>query len=187
MSLIPRTAALGACCLLALAAPWTATLADGAAPSPPLDALSEVGSGELSWFGLEVYEARLFNAGGAFTGLQADGPVALQITYRRKISRDKLVETTRKEWRRLGSELGLPRAERVEGWLAEINGIWPDVTPGDQLIALVEPGGPTRFFGNEGLLGTLSDPAFGPAFLGIWLHPETRDAQLRARLMGEKG
>lgn len=186
MSLIARVAALGASCLLALAQPCFAALADGKAPSAPLEALSEVGSGELSWFGMDIYEARLFNSGGPFTGLEIADPVALQITYRRNISSAKLVETTRKEWRRLDSELELPPAERVADWLAEIREIWPDVTPGDQLIALVEPGGPTRFFGNDGLLGTVSDPAFGPAFLGIWLHPETKDEQLRARLMGEE-
>jgi hypothetical protein len=58
------------------------------------------------------------------------------------------------------------------------------VTPGDQLIARYDPGGATRFYGNDGLLGVIDDPKFGPAFLGIWLHPQTRAAELRAALLG---
>src|SRR6056297_25054 len=185
MSLTARVAALGASCLLALATPCSAESAAQASPASPLDMLSEVGSGELTWFGLEVYEARLFNGGGPFAGVESGGPVAVQITYRRNISREKLVETTREEWRRLEDELGLPAAERVNAWLAEIDAMWPDVTPGDKITALVEPNGQTQFFGNDGLLGTVPDPAFGPAFLGIWLHPETKADGLRAQLLGE--
>jgi len=185
MSLTARAAALGATCLLAFSTPCSAESAGHASPASPVDTLSEVGSGELTWFGLDVYEARLFNGGGPFAGIESDGPVALQITYRRDISREKLVETTRKEWRRLEDDLGLPAAERVNEWLAEIDAIWPDVTPGDKITALVEPSGPTQFFGNDGLLGTVPDPAFGPAFLGIWLHPETKVERLRAQLLGE--
>ncbi|NHA14941.1 chalcone isomerase family protein [Thioalkalivibrio sp. XN279] len=153
--------------------------------SGPLDALHEVGSGELTWFGLDVYEARLHSATPEFKGLDGSVPVALEITYRRNISSESLVKTTAKEWRRLRTELGLPAAERLQPWLDAVAEIWPDVTPGDRIIARVEPGGPTFFYGNDGLLGVVDDPDFGPAFLGIWLHPETRDASLRAALLGD--
>lgn len=153
--------------------------------SGPLDTLQEVGSGELTWFGLEVYEARLHSATPEFQGVGGTAPVALEITYRRNISSESLVKTTAKEWRRLRTELGLPGAERLQPWLDAVAEIWPDVTPGDRIIARVEPGGPTFFYGNDGLLGVVDDPGFGPAFLGIWLHPETRDASLRAALLGD--
>ena len=153
--------------------------------SGPLDTLHEVGSGELTWFGLEVYEARLHSGTPEFQGLGAAVPVALEITYRRNISSERLVETTAKEWRRLRTELDLPGVERLQPWLDAVAEIWPDVTPGDRIIARVEPGGPTFFYGNDGLLGVVEDPGFGPAFLGIWLHPESRDASLRAALLGD--
>jgi hypothetical protein len=163
---------------------WGAPAQAVAESSGPLDALYEVGSGELSWFGLEVYEARLHSATPEFQGLDGLAPVALEITYLRNISSKRLVETTAKEWRRLRSDLALPGDERVQPWLDAVAEIWPDVTPGDRIIARVEPGGPTFFYGNDGLLGIIDDPAFGPAFLGIWLHPESRDASLRAALLG---
>ena len=157
-----------------------------AVPAAPLDDLVEVGSGELRWFGLEVYEARLLTDGGQYDGMVAPGPLALEITYRRNISREQLVRTTEREWDRLARELGLDSRSPVSGWLAELGAIWPDVAPGDRIVAFVEPAGPTRFYGNDGLLGTVDDPRFGPAFLGIWLHPDTRDADLRARLIGAR-
>lgn len=161
--------------------------AEGAAEqSGPLDTLHEVGSGELTWFGLDVYEARLHSATPEFQGVGGPVPVALEIIYRRDISSARLVETTAKEWRRLRTELGLPGRERLQPWLDAVAGIWPDVTPGDRIIARVEPGGPTFFYGNDGLLGVVDDPDFGPAFLGIWLHPDSRDASLRAALLGDK-
>lgn len=161
---------------------WTAP--GSASPSAQLDDLLLVGSGEMRWLGMEIYEARLLNSAGRYDGGTITAPMALEITYRRNISRDRLVGTTEREWRRLGRELGLDGRPQVKTWLSALGTIWPDVTPGDRIIALVEPGGPTRFYGNEGLLGVVADPEFGPAFLGIWLHPETRAAELRAGLLG---
>lgn len=171
-------------CLLLLGSLWAAPARAVADASAPLDTLYEVGSGELTWFGLDVYDARLLSATPDFQGLGSTVPMALEITYRRNVSSKRLVETTAKEWRRLRTELSLPGNERVQPWLDAVAEIWPDVTPGDRIIARVEPGGPTFFYGNDGLLGVVDDPAFGPAFLGIWLHPESRDASLRAALLG---
>lgn len=150
----------------------------------PLEDLVEVGRGDMRWFGIDLYEARLLNRDGRYQPGSNAGPLALEITYRRSISRERLVSTTEREWRRLAGELGLPNDSRVAAWLEALAGIWPDVAPGDRILALQEAGGPTRFYGNDGLLGLIEDPAFGPAFLGIWLHPETRASDLRAALIG---
>lgn len=155
-----------------------------AGASPPLAGLVEVGSGELRWFGMEVYEARLLSGDGRFDGDVRAGSIALEIVYRRNISRANLVRTTGREWQRLGRELGLDSRERVDQWLAAVGEIWPDVAPGDRIIAFVDATGRTEFHGNDGLLGIIEDPEFGPAFLGIWLHPRTRAADLRTALIG---
>jgi len=167
---------------LLLSAPGGSNTAQAAVT---LDELVEVGSGEMRWFGMEIYDARLLNGSGRFAGVGIDGPVALEITYRRSIPRDRLVKTTEREWNRLERELGLPGRSTVRGWLAQLGDIWPDVGPGDRIIAISQPDGATRFYGNTGPLGTIDDPAFGAAFLGIWLHPNTRATDLRAALIGE--
>lgn len=155
-----------------------------ASASTPLEGLVEVGSGEMRWFGMEIYDARLLNDAGHYDGSSISGPTALEITYRRNISRERLVRTTKSEWDRIGGRLGIEGRGEVEEWLRELDAIWPSVGPGDRIIAVVEPLGPTHFYGNDGLLGTVGDPEFGPAFLAIWLHPDTRAADLRAQLLG---
>jgi hypothetical protein len=168
-------------CPTLLAGLWLAAL-PAAVAGEPLAGLSPVGAGELSWFGFEVYEARLLTASGRYRGLDVE-PLALEIVYRRDIESEALVDRTAEEWRRLGPALGLPT--RHEAWLEAAAAIWPDVRAGDRIVTVVEPGGATRFYGNAGLLGSIDDPAFGPAFLAIWLHPDTRVAGLRADLVGE--
>jgi len=181
MSVRARWAVIAACFAMCLGATPSA-----ASTSPaPLEGLVEVGSGEMRWFGMEIYDARLLNSGAPFIGVNDAAPLALEITYRKNISGERLVRTTEREWERLAEELALPEPARVKNWLAEMNQIWPDVAPGDFIIALVASDGQTHFHGTKGHLGTVSDPEFGPAFLSIWLHPKTRAADLRAQLLGE--
>jgi len=155
-----------------------------AASTPALEDLVEIGSGKLTWFGLAVYEARLLDPDGQYDETGQQGALALEITYQRNIPRSRLLDTTAKEWDRLERPLNLNGQALVEGWLDQLETIWPDVTPGDRIIAFWEPDGPTRFYGNNGLLGVIEDPRFGPAFLGIWLHPDTRAEDLRMALIG---
>jgi hypothetical protein len=181
-----RTASVAVLVLgLALACPLPGGSARAAGPASPLADLVEVGSGDMTWLGLDIYGARLLSDSGRYPDA-ADGPLALEITYRRTIPRERLVRTTGREWQRLARQLGLGDATQTGAWLEQLARIWPDVSPGDRIIALREPAGPTRFYGNDGLLGVVADPEFGPAFLGIWLHPDTRAGELRAGLLGAR-
>jgi hypothetical protein len=46
------------------------------------------------------------------------------------------------------------------------------------------PGGPTRFYDQRGRFAQVDDPAFGPAFLAIWLDPRSVVSDLRRDLLG---
>lgn len=169
-------------CLL-LASPLAGALSAQAREPDPLAGLVEVGRGELTWFGFSVYDAHLYTASGRFEGLEAP-PVALEIRYERQIGNRQLVEQTRKEWRRLAGVLDLDDPARIEAWLDAVGRIWPDVGPGDRILTVLAGDGSTRFYGRSEFLGVIEDPEFGPALLGIWLHPDTRVAGLRADLIG---
>lgn len=168
---------------LFLVSPLATTLPAQAQEADPLAGLVEVGRGELTWFGFSVYDAHLYTPSGRFEGLEAP-PVALEIRYEREIQSDQLVEQTRKEWRRLAGVLDLDDPDRIEAWLDAVGRIWPDVGPGDRILTVLAGDGATRFYGRTEFLGAIEDPDFGPALLGIWLHPETRVADLRADLIG---
>ena len=146
--------------------------------------VAPVGSGVLSWFGIDVYEATLFTESGRFEGSGTTETVALELRYRRNIPASRLVERTRKEWNRLDGKTELPDAASREAWLEQVAGFWPDITPGDLIVTVVSPGGPARFYTAGEFIGEVADPAFGPAFLGIWLHPDSSRPDLRDQLVG---
>ena len=72
-------------------------------------------------------------------------------------------------------------------WSRELDRLWRDVRKGDNLTAVVIPGRETVFYDDDGLLGHLRDPDFGPAFLRIWLDSRTAIQDLRVQLLGEQG
>lgn len=156
----------------------------GALP-PPVAAnqygLQQVGRGELRWLGFGIYEASLWTADGRYAGFSPGAPVALSLWYQRKFTREQLVDITTGEWQRLG--VAAPEARKR--WEADLRRLWRDVERGDNLTALVIPGRETRFYDATGLLGRIEDPAFGPAFLSIWLDSRSAVRDLRAQLLGD--
>jgi hypothetical protein len=144
-----------------------------------------VGVGVLKWFGLEIYEAALWTPDGTFAGAFTDEPVAFTLSYRRSFSRDRLIDITRTAWQ----ELALADEEQQQRWARELTTIWADVRKGSNMTTLVLPSGETRFYDAERLLGRIDDPAFGPAFLRIWLDARVADTalgDLRADLLNRR-
>jgi hypothetical protein len=162
--------------------------ASASAPAPAsMDGLSALGQASLSWLGIPIYDATLWTERGSFQPWGFSQKLALRIDYHRKIDAARLADTTRKEWQKLEDDVNLPEEARRNEWLAQVEAIWPDVKPGDYIVTVLESGGACRFYSPRGLLGIIEDPEFGPAFLSIWLHPETSRPELRAGLIGETG
>jgi hypothetical protein len=142
--------------------------------------LQRVGAGQLSWLGRPIYHASLWTPAGNFTGYQPGEPVALSLAYQRKFSRDELLRITSTAWRLLDST---PPGQR-ERWLAALRTFWSDVAPGDNVTTVVVPGQATHFYDHRGFMGKVDDPAFGPAFLSIWLDSRSVVGDLRVQLLG---
>lgn len=143
-------------------------------------AFRQVGSGELRYFGFAIYDASLWSPGGQFTGFVPGEPVALSLWYKRGFSREALLEITAKAWGKLDTGTPSQRAR----WIGQLDSIWTDVEPGDNMTTVVVPGSETRFYDQTGLKGRIEDPAFGPAFLGIWLDQRSVVGDLRTELLG---
>jgi len=174
----PRASLAVLLALGTLATAARATLPPPVLATPDLQ-LREVGRGDLRWFGFDIYEASLYSPDGRFTGLEPGRPVALSLWYRRSFSRAELLRITTGEWARL--RLAPPDASRR--WAEQLARLWTDVRRGDNLTAVVVPGGETRFYDAARLLGRVEDPAFGPAYLSIWLDPRSAVSGLRAELL----
>ena len=162
------------------------TLAPPAAPpaevAAALPAARLVGQGTLRWFGLAVYEARLWAADG-FDALRFDAhPFALELRYLRRLDGPAIAERALDEMRRGGP---IADAEAAT-WRAAMRAAFPDVAPGDRLTGVHEPAQGTRFHFNGRVTGEIGDTAFARRFYAVWLGPHTSQPALRADLIGAR-
>lgn len=177
-----RRAALLALVALPLAVPHLALALNG----PPAEVLSELpgaalqGSGRLTFFGLRVYDARLWSDENFRAEPFDRAPLAIEIGYARSLRGRLIAERSLEEMRRAG-----PIAEaQAARWLAAMTQLFPDVHPGDRLTGVLRPGESARFFLNGKPLGEVRDTEFAKRFFGIWLSPKTSEPSLRESLLG---
>ncbi len=164
---------LAACLLLVsmLAQATPGALRDNGAAAEPWQ---EWGSGEMRWFGVALYDATLYVAGKEV----GRAPLALHLRYRRAISRERLVQASIEEMRRMGAD-----AAQLKRWEADLMRVFPDVASGDSITGIRLPGQGMRFFHQDVARGEIADPEFGRLFLAIWLDEKAHSPSLRARLL----
>ncbi|WP_229632100.1 chalcone isomerase family protein [Pseudoduganella violaceinigra] len=166
------------CLSLALTAPAKAA-DNGGGWRDAFPAAVAVGSGEMRWFGLRIYHAALWCEQRPF---DPAARFALQLTYHRSISRERLVQTSLDEMRRLGTAPNDPSLQKQ--WENQLRKAFVDVEPGDQLIGVNQPGYGMRLFDQRKLLAEIPDPDLARAFFAIWLNEASRDQGLRRQLLG---
>jgi len=142
-----------------------------------------LGGGEFRWWGFSIYTAKIWqqtpNKDG---GLDQSASFALEITYNKSISRERFVDSSIDEIKRLhGSK---HNAEKLAMWRKYMEKAFIDVKSGDQLIGVYLPGIGCRFYSQQTLLAEITDEAFANAFFSIWLDPRTKDSNLRQQLLG---
>lgn len=162
---------------LAVTLPAGSALADlGSAarlmPSPEL-----VGKGRMTFLGFKVFDAELYAPEGNYSPA---APFALKLTYLRSFKGKQIAESSVKEIRRLG---GVSDAQLAK-WQAQMEAIFPSVTPGQSITGVRTGSGHAEFYLGNRKLGTITDPAFTKKFFSIWLGGNTRNPQLRAKLVG---
>lgn len=161
-----------------------------AAPAPttaPTEVVSDLqraqlrGRAPLRFFGLLVYEARLWTA-SAFEPERYDQlPFALELEYARKLEGDAIAERSVAEMRRVGEFTDA----QSKAWLAFMNQAFPNVGAQDRLTGLHDGAGGVRFFFNGKPTAAINDKAFARLFFGIWLSPKTSAPGLRNALIGK--
>ncbi len=137
---------------------------------------ARVGGDDLKLVGFRIYHASLWSPSGRY---RPDQPLALNLRYERGFSRQELVDITVSAWKKLGLDDAASNK-----WSKQLLDLWHDVEKGDTVTTVVIPGGETRFYSSNGMLGRIEDRKFGPAFLGIWVDERTQLPDLRAALLG---
>jgi hypothetical protein len=141
------------------------------------------GESRLTWFGLHVYDARLFVP----AVFRADDPVAypfaLELTYARSLEGKAIAETSRDEIARLGfgSEASRKR------WFEQMVRMLPDVERGTRIAGVNLPDRGARFYVDGRFAGGIDEPPFARAFFAIWLDARTRSPRMREELLRGAG
>ena len=137
------------------------------------------GTARLRFFGLDVYDARLWVSPGFRSANYADHALGLELTYLRALSGRAIAERSLKEMRRAAT-----LASDVEQrWLAAMTDAFVDVKAGDRLTGLHHPTTGARFWLNSQPRASIPDLDFSRLFFGIWLSDRTSEPRLRADLL----
>lgn len=136
------------------------------------------GSGEMTWFGISLYRATLWVAGADPGNLPGSRPSALQLDYRRDIPRERLVQSSLDEMRRLGAD-----EAQLARWAPDLRRVFPDVKEGDSIVGVHYPGRGASFYHRGQASGEVADAEFARRFFAIWLDPDSRSPSLRAALL----
>lgn len=172
--------ALGIATQTAFAAPTMSLAAPPAEIATPLPSAQLRGRGTLRFFGLPVYEARLWTVAGFEPERYHSHAFGLELQYARKLDGPAIAERSIAEMRRVGS---FSEAQSRQ-WLEAMTRAFPSVQADDRLTGLYAPGEATRFYFNGRPTATVNDPEFGRLFFGIWLAAKTSSPALRLSLLG---
>jgi Chalcone isomerase-like len=148
--------------------------------SAELAAAKLSGQGKLTYFGLHVYDARLWVQDGFKAAEFIRAPLALELEYARTLYGKLIAERSLDEMKRGGD---ITEAKAAE-WLAQMKTLFTDVNKGDRITGIQVPGVATRVFINGKLRGEVRDAEFTKLFFGIWLSPRTSEPKLRDALLG---
>lgn len=173
---------------LFLVTPTYAMNTPTASPSLPSEAAAALNAGRLQgratlrFFGLQVYEARLWTPPTFDPARYDTQPFALELEYARKLHGSAIAERSIAEMRRVGDFT----EEQAKAWLALMNQAFPSVSANDRLTGLHDGRGGVRFFFNGKLTADIQDKDYARLFFGIWLSPKTSAPALRRALIGQE-
>jgi hypothetical protein len=133
------------------------------------------GQGRMTFWGFDVYDARLY-----LTEQRGQNGIALDLSYLRSLKGTDITKRTLEEMERLG----VSESNRAT-WGKQLNTIFPDVVSGSTLTAIQIPGRCTVFLHNGKLVGEVAGDDFAKAFFAIWLNTKTAAPKLRTALIGQ--
>jgi Chalcone isomerase-like len=134
------------------------------------------GQGTLRFGPFDVYTATLHSTGNFKLGEDA----VLDITYRRSVDADSIINTSIIEIGRLNAHT----PEQLNAWSAAIRKAAVAVKAGDRLTGVFLKDYGVRFFLNDKPIHEVRGPEFSNAYLNIWLHENAKDQRLRRELLG---
>lgn len=143
-------------------------------PNPQL-----AGSARLRFFGLDIYDAKLWVGPGFRAASYAQHILGLELTYLRALSGRAIAERSLKEMRRASAIA----SDVEQRWLASMLEAFVDVQSGDRLTGLHSPAVGAKFWLNGQPRAMVRDAEFSRLFFGMWLSDTTSEPRMRAELL----
>jgi len=142
---------------------------------PYVKGLQLQGQGRMTFWGFDIYDARLYVG-----DQRGQTGFALDLNYLRSLKGSDITKRTIEEMQRLG----VSETNR-NAWGKKLDKIFPDVVSGSSLTAIHVPGRGTVFLHNGKSVGEIAGDDFAKAFFSIWLDPKTAAPKLRTALIGQ--
>ena len=141
-----------------------------------------IGSGNLSFFGINLYKASLFSSPNFDHKYPFKINFALKIKYFKNFNKEKIANISKREM----SKLNTYKEKDLRVWHKWMAVEFPDISTNDVLTGVFSPTFGIKLFHNNNLIATSSDIEFAKAFFSIWLHKNTSEPVLRKKLLGLK-
>lgn len=113
------------------------------------EGLSVRGEGSLRWFGLKIYDAKLYTPESVTSQKLFASSFALELIYAREFMGNKIAQRSLEEIQKL--RIGSP--EQHQEWLNEMRRLFPNVKAGDRLRGCITRPKEQTFFSTASPLG----------------------------------
>lgn len=137
-----------------------------------------IGSSELRFFGLKVYDISLWSEDTSFS---YNKEFAIQIEYKMNFSREDLVKRSLSEIKSLHK---ISPSEEIS-YIKQLTEIFNSVKKGDEKIAVFVPLQGVLMFHNNQLIGKISNLRLARLFVDIWLDENGSYPKITKKLIGK--
>ena len=138
-----------------------------------------VGQGKYTFWGLDIYQARLWTESNGF---QPDNwqqsRFALELTYLRDVEGKAIARRSIDE---ISKQYNLPKVKAVS-WQNVLENLFPNIKKLQTLTGLYTPNDGAKFFHDYRLIGEIKDAELTKNFFDIWLSNKTSAPELRNKL-----
>ena len=127
----------------------------------------------------KIYDAALFAPGGSYG---AGAPYALRLTYLINSKKDRIVDQTVKEMRRMKAA----SKTQINEWIPVMEEAFISMSKGSYADFIHTPDGRLTLAAEGKIISVIEDTGLAQAIMDIWLGPKVRDRQFRDKLMRRK-
>ncbi len=140
------------------------------------------GHGKYSFWGFDVYQARLWTESNSFQpNAWHQHLFALELTYLRDAEGKLIAKRSIEE---ITKQKDLSKG-KSQSWLLTLENLFPNVKKDQTITGIYIPNFGAKFFHQNSFLGEINDLEFSRSFFDIWFSNQTSAPELKKKLFQE--